>query len=53
MLRFTPDSARLHRTTEHAEAKTKTLRAFPTVSAERMLNEDYVFARREDEDLVR
>jgi TolB-like protein/class 3 adenylate cyclase/Tfp pilus assembly protein PilF len=43
--------ARLGRTEEAAEAKTKLLRAFPTVSAERILNEDYVFARQEDEDL--
>jgi predicted Zn-dependent protease len=46
---LTSSLARLGRTTEHTEAKAKTLRAFPTVSAERMLNEDYVFARKEDE----
>ena len=43
--------ARLGRTDEAAEAKAKLLKAFPTVSAERMINEDYVYARKEDEDL--
>ena len=42
---------RLGRTEEAAEAKTKLLKAFPSVSAERILNEDYVYARQEDEDL--
>ena len=37
-------------TEEAAEAKAKLLQAFPNVSAERMLNEDYVYARQEDED---
>ncbi len=36
---------------ELTETRAKLLRAFPTVSAERMLNEDYAFAREEDEDL--
>jgi tetratricopeptide (TPR) repeat protein len=43
--------ARLGRTEEAAEARLKLLEAFPEVSAERMLNEDYVYARQEDEDL--
>jgi adenylate cyclase len=43
--------AQLGRTGEAAEAKAKLLKAFPTVSAERMINEDYVYARKEDEDL--
>jgi TolB-like protein/Tfp pilus assembly protein PilF len=43
--------ARLGRTEEAAEAKAKLLKAFPNVSAERVLNEDYVFARKQDEDL--
>ena len=42
--------ARLGRTEEAAAAKAKLLEAFPNVSAERMLNEDYVYARKEDED---
>jgi tetratricopeptide (TPR) repeat protein len=43
--------ARLGRTGEAADARAKLLKAFPDVSAERMLNEDYVYAREEDEDL--
>jgi TolB-like protein/class 3 adenylate cyclase/tetratricopeptide (TPR) repeat protein len=43
--------ARLGRMEEAAEAKAKLLRVFPNVSAERVLNEDYVYARQEDEDL--
>ena len=43
--------ARLGRTEDAAEAKLKLLEAFPNVSAERVINEDYVFARKEDEDL--
>ena len=42
--------ARLGHTREAGEMKAKLLAAFPTVSAERMLNEDYAFARKEDED---
>jgi len=42
--------ARLGQEKAAAEAKAKLLEAFPTVSAERMLNEDYVFPRKEDED---
>ena len=42
--------ARLGRTEEAAEAKAKLLKAFPNVSAERVINEDYVYARKEDED---
>ena len=41
---------RLGKEKEAADTKAKLLRAFPTVSAERMLNEDYAFARKEDED---
>ena len=41
--------ARLGRTEDAAEAKLKLLEAFPNVSAERVINEDYVFARKEDE----
>jgi TolB-like protein/class 3 adenylate cyclase/tetratricopeptide (TPR) repeat protein len=48
---LTVSYARLGRTHEAAEAKAKLLKAFPSVSAERMLNEDYVYARQEDEDL--
>lgn len=43
-------NARLDRTEEAAEAKAKLLKAFPNVSAERVINEDYVYARKEDED---
>jgi TolB-like protein/class 3 adenylate cyclase/tetratricopeptide (TPR) repeat protein len=43
--------ARLGRTQEAADARAKLLKAFPEVSAERMLNEDYVYARGEDQDL--
>jgi hypothetical protein len=39
----------LGRTEEAAEAKAKLLKAFPNVSAERVLNEDYVYAHEEDE----
>jgi len=42
--------ARLGRNEGAAGMRTKVLQAFPTVSAERMVNEDYVFARKEDED---
>jgi TolB-like protein/tetratricopeptide (TPR) repeat protein len=42
--------ARLNRTQEAATARAELLQAFPTVSAERMVNEDYVYARKEDED---
>jgi TolB-like protein/class 3 adenylate cyclase/tetratricopeptide (TPR) repeat protein len=42
--------ARLGRTEDTAEAKAKLLKAFANVSAERMINEDYVYARQEDED---
>jgi TolB-like protein/tetratricopeptide (TPR) repeat protein len=41
--------AHLGRTQEAAAAKAKVLRAFPNVSAERMLNEDFAYARQEDE----
>jgi TolB-like protein/class 3 adenylate cyclase/tetratricopeptide (TPR) repeat protein len=41
----------LGRTGEAAEAKAKLLKAFPNVSAERVLNEDYAYAREEDEKL--
>jgi hypothetical protein len=41
---------RLGKEKEGADIKAKLLRAFPTVSAERMLNEDYAFARKKDED---
>jgi tetratricopeptide (TPR) repeat protein len=43
--------ARLGKEPELAATRTKLLRAFPTVSAERMLNEDYTFATKEAEDL--
>ena len=42
--------AQLGRTEEAAAAKAKLLQAFPNVSAERMLNEDYVYALKEDQD---
>ena len=35
---------------EHARAKARLLQLFPTISAERSLNEDYIFARKEDEE---
>jgi TolB-like protein/Tfp pilus assembly protein PilF len=47
---LTGSYARLGRTQETAHAKAKLLQAFPNVSAERILNEDYVYARKEDED---
>ena len=47
---LTASYARLGRTEEAAGAKAKLLKAFPNVSAERMINEDYVYARKEDED---
>jgi TolB-like protein/class 3 adenylate cyclase/tetratricopeptide (TPR) repeat protein len=40
----------LGRTEEAAEARAKLLKAFPNVSAERVINEDCVYARQEDED---
>jgi hypothetical protein len=42
--------ARLGRTNEAAAAKAKLLQAFPNASAERVVNEDYVYAREEDQD---
>lgn len=48
---LTASYARLGRTDETNLARAKLLKAFPNVSAERMLNEDYAFARKEDEDL--
>jgi TolB-like protein/class 3 adenylate cyclase/tetratricopeptide (TPR) repeat protein len=42
--------AQLGRPEEAAAAKAKLLKAFPNVSAERMINEDYVYARKEDEE---
>jgi hypothetical protein len=47
---LTASYARLGRTEEAAEARAKLLKAFPNVSAERVINEDYVYARQEDED---
>jgi tetratricopeptide (TPR) repeat protein len=47
---LTASYARLGKTQEAAEAKAKLLKAFPNVSAERVINEDYVYARQEDED---
>ena len=47
---LTASYARLGRTGEAADAKAKLLKAFPNVSAERMINEDYVYARQEDND---
>jgi tetratricopeptide (TPR) repeat protein len=40
--------ARLGKAEDAAAAKAKLLEAFPNVSAERMINEDYVYARQED-----
>jgi tetratricopeptide (TPR) repeat protein len=40
--------ARLGRTEAAAETRAKALAAFPNVSAERMVNEDYAYARKED-----
>lgn len=42
--------ARPGRSDEAAKAKAKLLDRFPNVSAERMLNEDHAFARRQEED---
>ena len=42
--------ARMGKQKEAVEAKAKLLQAFPDVSAERMLNEDYTFARKQDEE---
>jgi TolB-like protein/class 3 adenylate cyclase/tetratricopeptide (TPR) repeat protein len=47
---LTASYARLGRTEEAAEARAKLLKAFPNVSAERVINEDYVYARQKDED---
>jgi tetratricopeptide (TPR) repeat protein len=47
---LTASYARLGRTEEAAEARAKLLKAFPNVSAERVINEDYVYARKKDED---
>jgi tetratricopeptide (TPR) repeat protein len=47
---LTASYARLGRMEEAAEAKAKLIKAFPNVSAERVINEDYVYARKEDED---
>ncbi len=42
--------ARLGRTEETADTRTKVLKAFRNVSAERVINEDYAYARKEDEE---
>jgi adenylate cyclase len=42
--------ARLGSNEDAAVMRSKVLQSFPNVSAERMINEDYVFARKEDED---
>jgi TolB-like protein/class 3 adenylate cyclase/tetratricopeptide (TPR) repeat protein len=47
---LTASYAWLGRGEEAASAREKLLRAFPTVSAERSLNEDYTFAKQKDED---
>jgi TolB-like protein/tetratricopeptide (TPR) repeat protein len=47
---LTASYARLGRAEETTVARAKLLKAFPNVSAERMLNEDYPFARKEDEE---
>jgi TolB-like protein/class 3 adenylate cyclase/Tfp pilus assembly protein PilF len=47
---LTASYARLGSMEEAAEAKAKLIKAFPNVSAERVINEDYVYARKEDED---
>jgi hypothetical protein len=48
---LTASYARLGRTEEAGETKAKLLEAFPNVSAERIVNEDYLYARKGDEDL--
>jgi adenylate cyclase len=47
---LTASYARLGRMEEAADARAKLLKAFPNVSAEWVINEDYVYARQEDED---
>jgi TolB-like protein/class 3 adenylate cyclase/tetratricopeptide (TPR) repeat protein len=47
---LTAGQSRLGRPQEADAARARLLQAFPDVSAERMLNEDYAFARKEDED---
>jgi hypothetical protein len=47
---LTASLARVGKKAETAAVKAKLLQAFPNVSAERMLNEDYAYARKEDED---
>ena len=47
---LTASQSRLGRPQEADAARARLLQAFPDVSAERMLNEDYAFARKEDED---
>jgi adenylate cyclase len=42
--------ARLGRMEEAEDANAKLLKAFPNISAERVINEDYVYALKEDED---
>jgi TolB-like protein/class 3 adenylate cyclase/tetratricopeptide (TPR) repeat protein len=48
---LTASESRLGRIEDANAARVRLLQAFPDVSAERMLNEDYAFARKEDEDL--
>jgi TolB-like protein/class 3 adenylate cyclase/tetratricopeptide (TPR) repeat protein len=48
---LTASQSRLGKAEEANAARARLLEAFPDVSAERMLNEDYAFARKEDEDL--
>jgi TolB-like protein/tetratricopeptide (TPR) repeat protein len=47
---LTASYARLGRMEEAAQAKAKLLEVFPNVSAERVINEDYLYARKKDED---
>jgi hypothetical protein len=47
---LTASQFRLGRPQAADAARARLLQAFPDVSAERMLNEDYAFARKEDED---
>ena len=47
---LTASQSRLGRPQEADAARARLLQAFRDVSAERMLNEDYAFARKEDED---
>ena len=50
MVVLTASSARLGKTDEAAIVEPRLLKTLPNLSAARMLDEDYLFAREEDDD---